>query len=79
MIWLLYELYPSLDSSRTEPDNNKKESDGKEGDNNNGDTDMCEDETKYKSRCGIWKSKGFCAHTKIRESFCKNTCGTCEG
>ncbi|XP_063685564.1 uncharacterized protein LOC134819524 isoform X2 [Bolinopsis microptera] len=67
-------------SSRTEPDNNKKESDGKGGNNNNnGDTDKCEDLTTYKSRCGIWKSRGFCSHTKIRETFCKNTCGTCKG
>ena len=75
-----FELFPSLDSSRTEQDNNKKESGGKERNNNtNGDNDVCEDETKYKSRCGIWKSQGFCAHSKIRENLCKNTCGTCEG
>ena len=75
-----FELFDSLDSSSTEQDNNKKESGGKESNNNtNGDNDVCEDVTKYESRCGIWKSQGFCAHSKMRESLCRKTCGTCEG
>jgi len=75
-----FELFDSLDSSSTEQDNNKKESGGKESNNDtNGDNDVCEDVTKYKSRCGIWKSQGFCAHSKMRDSLCKNTCGTCAG
>ena len=29
-------------------------------------------------RCSLWEDMGFCAHSKMRNTFCRKSCGACD-
>ena len=29
-------------------------------------------------KCSLWEDLGFCAHSKMRDTFCRKSCGACD-
>ena len=29
-------------------------------------------------KCNLWEDLGFCAHSKMRDTFCRKSCGACD-
>ena len=40
----------------------------------------CQDVEMFKSKCAFYKMSGYCnINERIRDEFCRKTCGTCAG